>query len=239
MGSVLSGFGLREDWRRVLDALEDLVGVYGRVNRWISLGMDVKLRRDAVAGALVGSKIVLDAGCGDGIFTEIALEENNEIDVIMLDVLQAMLARAKQVSPAQTHPIQGVFEHLPLRMDAINTIIAAFAVRDSVDGEDAMRELTRALKRDGQLIVCDIAKPDNKLYAALIGFYWRFIAPILGLIAAGKKGIRVAAIMPTYRRWPRRAQLIAELRRWFEDVAVMDRLLGGAIIMRARRKREC
>ncbi|MDJ0270556.1 MAG: class I SAM-dependent methyltransferase [Aigarchaeota archaeon] len=233
----MSVFGLREDWRRVLDALEDLVGVYGRVNRWISLGMDVKLRRDAVAGALHGSKTVLDAGCGDGIFTEIALEENNELDVVMLDVLQAMLVRAKQVRPAQTHPVQGVFEHLPLRMDAIDTIIAAFAVRDSVDGETAMRELTRALKRDGRLIVCDIAKPDNRLYAALIGFYWRFIAPILGLIAASRKGIRVAAIILTYRRWPRRARLVAELRRWFEDVSVKDKLLGGAIIVRAGRKK--
>lgn len=224
--------GLEEEWGEVLEVLNRLSSVYDRVNRWISLGSDIRLRSEAVKGRLDGVRLVLDAGCGNGVFTRIALRENRDVEVVMLDALEEMLRIAKGVSQTNTHPIHGVFENLPLRDGIVDRILAGFSIRDATRGEEALRELSRVLKDDGEVLVSDILKPDNKLLRIIIGFYWLAIAPILGLLAVGRRGASVWIIWKTYRRWPRRGELVKTLGRFFREVEIRSRVFSGAFVGR-------
>jgi demethylmenaquinone methyltransferase/2-methoxy-6-polyprenyl-1,4-benzoquinol methylase len=94
----LPSYGLGSLWGRVEDALRSLTPVYDKVNRVISLGQDVKLRRLAAAKALKGNDLlVLDAGCGPGTMSKIILGSADCVkQIILVDALRGMLKRAKQ-----------------------------------------------------------------------------------------------------------------------------------------------
>ncbi|HID05099.1 MAG TPA: hypothetical protein EYP20_04765, partial [Aigarchaeota archaeon] len=68
------GFGLQQDWRQVINVLQEIAEDYNQVNKLLSLGNDLKLRRDAVKDNLSNMRRVLDLGCGNGVFTKIAYE---------------------------------------------------------------------------------------------------------------------------------------------------------------------
>ena len=227
--------GLGNDWERVLQALRELSQVYDRVNKWISLGSDVELRREAVRGRMDNARFVLDAGCGNGIFTTIALKENNTIEAVMLDPLEDMLKLAKNISRPNTHPVQGVFENIPFRDGVFDKILAGFAIRDAINGYEALKELSRVLKDDGEVLVSDIMKPDNILLRLAINIYWLLIAPILGVIAVGRRGAKVWIIWKTYRKWPSRRELMKTLGDFFQEVEIRSRLLSGAFVGRLSR----
>ena len=61
--------GLGADWGRVEETLAEISGSYDRINRFISLGFDLRLRERALS--LVGCDVngrALDAGSGPGTF---------------------------------------------------------------------------------------------------------------------------------------------------------------------------
>jgi len=226
--------GLGEEWGYVLKALTDVSEHYDRVNRWISFGMDVRLRRIAVAGRLTGSRWVLDAGCGTGMFARIALEENPFAEVVMLDPLPAMLRQAS--GALRGHFVQAVFEYLPFRPECFERVLLGFSLRDARDSEKATRELSTRLEHGGSLIICDISKPNDRLRAMLFRFYWLLVAPVLGFLASGRRGLTVSAIRKTYDKWPSNDVLAVQLGRFFASVEVHPKMMGGAVIMIASRK---
>ena len=226
--------GLFEDWREVIDVLESISGSYDKVNRWISLGSDVRLRREAVRNKLNNSKRILDLGSGNGIFTKITLMEKQDLEIVMLDFLISMLKQAKEINKQNTNAIQAVFEHMPFRNGVFDKVIAAFSLRDAVDGEKALEEVARVLRREGSLIVCDIMKPNNKVLQALVGFYWLCIAPLLALFATGLRGLKVWIIWKTYRRWPTINTYIITMKRYFRDYELRKKMLIGAFIAEFR-----
>ena len=56
--------GLEDGWGRVIDVLRDIIPVYDKVNRYISLGKDVEYRRNGVSGRVHPGDTILDAGSG-------------------------------------------------------------------------------------------------------------------------------------------------------------------------------
>ncbi|HID05458.1 MAG TPA: methyltransferase domain-containing protein, partial [Aigarchaeota archaeon] len=178
---------------------------------------------------------VLDLGCGNGVFTKIAYEENPEMEVVMVDILPEMLHYAKQVEKPKTNAVQALFENLPFRNGVFDAVITAFALRDAADGYKTLDEVDRILHRDGRFIVCDLIKPDNTLLEKLFGFYWLAVSPLLGIVAAGRKGAKVWVIWKTYRRWPKLSSFIEIIRSKFPRYELRRKMRFGVFVAVFRR----
>ncbi len=222
--------GLGEDWWRVIKALRNVSDFYRSLNSTISLGMDKSLRQSVVKGEIRDGPI-LDAGAGDGSLTEAIIEENPQVSrIVMLDFLEDMLRKSGLDG---IEKVVGVFEHLPFRENSFRILTTSFALRDSKDMAKALREFGRVLKKDGKFLLLDLGKPKNILARLLYGIYWRIFAPTLAVIRLGAKGRLAAEIYPTYRKLPTNDELRELLSRFFLDVRLRERFLGGVIIIKA------
>ena len=225
--------GLGEDWEEVLQTLRRISRYYRRLNTVVSLGLDSKLRRELVRGRIGEGEIVLDAGAGEGSLTEIILEENPGL-ALMLDPLLEMLSRSRLSS---VEKVVGVFESLPLRSASIDVAALSFSLRDSRDMERALTELSRILKEDGRLLVLDLGKPNKLLVDMLFKLYWKLIAPLIAFIRLGVKGVTISEIYRTYRRLPKNIQLIKLVEKFFKKVEWREKLMGGILIISAWKPR--
>lgn len=226
--------GLGKEWVEIIDTLSKISSYYKELNKIISLGKDVEIRREAVKSFLENPKMVLDLGAGDGSFSETVLNEYPSIDlVIMLDVLPEMLAKARKTPNIEK--VQAVFEYLPFRDCLFDHSLAAFSLRDAIDLEKALTEVNYVLRRSGKLIVVDLGKPDNLLKRCLISFYWMVIAPLHAFLRLGAKGLTSRKILKTLKSYPATSQLLQIYQRYFHQVELIEKFLGSAIILKAQK----
>jgi demethylmenaquinone methyltransferase/2-methoxy-6-polyprenyl-1,4-benzoquinol methylase len=229
--------GLGADWRRVEEALAEISGSYDRINRFVSLGFDLRLRERALS--LVGCDVngrVLDAGSGPGTFSHLALRSWLRVDVIAMEPLDVMASLSKRrIKSERFDVVRGVFEHMPFRSGTFDLVLTGFSIRDAIDLRAALSEIRRVIKQGGRYVICDIAKPDRPPFRFVVSAYWFLIAPILGFLAAGRRGLKVWDIYRTYRRWPVRRKLIGMLDEFFAVERSEVAMLGGALIASFRR----
>ncbi len=229
--------GLGADWSRVEEALARISGSYDRINRFVSLGFDLKLRERALE--LAGddcAERVLDAGSGPGTFSLLALRRWQLADLVAMDPLDVMASLSKRrIRSHRFDVVRGVFERMPFRSGAFGLVLTGFSIRDAIDLRAALSEIRRVLRYGGRYVICDIAKPDSPPLRFVVSAYWFLIAPILGLMAAGRRGLRVWDIYRTYRRWPVRRWLIGLLDEFFAVERSESAMADGALIASFRR----
>jgi len=231
----LPSYGLGSLWRRVEDALRGLIPVYDKVNRIISLGQDLKLRRLAVAKAIRGSGLlVLDAGCGPGTMSKIIDSTNCVKQIVLLDPLKEMLKQSKQrLGDNRSAFVQAVFEYLPFKDGVFDVVVSAFALRDAFNLTAALAELNRVVKTRGVVLILDLGKPDSKLLQAAIGVYWRILAPLLASAYIGKEGLLYRLLYHTYIKLPTNTHLKKMAEKLFGYVDLNEKMMGGVIILLA------
>jgi ubiquinone/menaquinone biosynthesis C-methylase UbiE len=229
----MEGLGLQKDWPKVVNSLRSISDIYERVNKIISFNTDMRLRAEALADVVMEGDRMLDLGCGPGVFSMVAEQIQPGLgDIVMIDILDEMLRRT--VSNGRTHLIQGVFEKIPLRDSSINTVIMGFALRDSHNLGEAVEEIHRVTHDNGgKLAIVDLGKPDDRIRHILIAIYWRIIAPVIAFIMLGRRGLEVSKIYTTYRHHPRTSILKNLLEKYFSNVRVREKMMGGAILINA------
>lgn len=100
-------------------------------------------------------EIILDAGCGTGVFTLDILSSGAE--VIGLDLSLPMLIRAKE--KAQGYPfktVAGDILRLPFREGFFDKAISVTALEFIEDGKGAVRELFRITRKGGSVVVATL-----------------------------------------------------------------------------------
>jgi ubiquinone/menaquinone biosynthesis C-methylase UbiE len=100
-------------------------------------------------------EIILDAGCGTGVFTVDILSLNWQ--VIGIDISLPMLMRAAQ--KARGYNFQTVLadmSHLPFSENVFDKVISVTALEFIEDGKGALRELFRVTKRGGCIVVATL-----------------------------------------------------------------------------------
>jgi demethylmenaquinone methyltransferase/2-methoxy-6-polyprenyl-1,4-benzoquinol methylase len=224
--------GLGKEWSDIVNSLLRISNYYRELNNAISFGTDIKVRREAVERSLKDPKTVLDLGAGDGSLTEIVLDKYPNIDLlIMLDVLPEMLLKAGKTPNIEK--VQGVFEHLPFRDSVFDYALAAFSLRDAMDLEGALNEISNVLRKAGKLIVVDLGKPNNPLKRHLINFYWTVIAPLHAFLRLGFKGLSSMKIKKTLKFYPTTSQLLHIYSRYFHQAVLVEKFMGSVIILEA------
>jgi demethylmenaquinone methyltransferase/2-methoxy-6-polyprenyl-1,4-benzoquinol methylase len=235
-----SGYGLKEDWDSVQKTLEEIIPVYDKTNRYISLGTDLKIRKRGIAllKEQIGKEnfVLLDLGCGTGKMTQLFAELSGSSDeVLLVDPILAMMRVARSRTRAQG--LLAVYENLPFRGNSVDAAMAGFSLRDARDLHGALDELHHSLTSGGLFLIVDLSKPDSKVKNALISVYWKVLAPFLAFVASGRAGLKFAALSRTYKRLPKTADYMKLFRdRGFSVVHSEFFMGGGASIILLRKK---
>jgi demethylmenaquinone methyltransferase/2-methoxy-6-polyprenyl-1,4-benzoquinol methylase len=129
-----------------------------------------RLRRDVVdiTGAAPHSK-VLDVATGTG--EQASAFAANGCDVIGLDISDAMLERARKKARAgNPHFVRGDATRLPYKDGEFDATCVSFALHEMPPTirEQTLREMVRATKAGGKVVVADYGLPTSALGAAVI-----------------------------------------------------------------------
>ena len=242
-------FGLKEDWDSVEETLQQIIPVYDRTNRFISLGTDLKVRRRGLSLLLqkaadngqMRSFSVLDLGSGPGKMTELlralvkSPDQSNIARTIMLDALCPMLKKARSRNP-ESEGILGVYESIPMKSQSIDVVVAGFAIRDAKNLLSALQDVSRVLRPGGLFLIVDLCKPNSRLNRAIIGSYWRTVAPLLAFIAAGRTGLKFGALSKTYHRLPTKSEFVNLFQKsGLESVEAEYSMFGGVCVLLLRK----
>jgi SAM-dependent methyltransferase len=95
------------------------------------------------------NKLVLDAGCGSGRFSEIALSLGGHL--IAVDFSSAVDAASKNLSGKNALIIQGDLAKLPIANSSIDFIYCIGVLQHTSNPEQIIQELLRCLKPGGEL----------------------------------------------------------------------------------------
>ncbi len=226
--------GLAEKWDHVIGVLEDIIPVYDRVNSYISLGKDSEYRTRGIRGRVNTGYKVLDAGSGFGNMSKTASSMYDNLSITLYDPLLPMLRQTSRELPVR-HKANGVFEHMPFQNEMFDTVLCGYSLRDAINLRVAISELYRVTKKGGCLVVVDLGKPDNSMIRAGVSFYLCAILPLLALVAGGRLGWKFATLYDTYKRWPHNKKLESLLLEKYSDVYIQKGMLGGAIMVAARK----
>jgi demethylmenaquinone methyltransferase / 2-methoxy-6-polyprenyl-1,4-benzoquinol methylase len=233
--SNAKGFGLKEDWCSVQESLREIIPVYDRTNRYISLGSDRKIRRqglDLLKEVLgdVPELSIVDLGSGTGKMTQLLGRTS-----VMVDALMPMMQVASERNP-NSEGLLAIFENLPFKEGSFQGAMAGFALRDARSLEQALSRISDSIQNGGFFLIVDLSKPDSRLKRGMIALYWWTLAPLIAFFVAGRLGLKFVALSTTYRRLPRNSEFVKLAQdAGFDLVASRFFMLGGASIVLLRK----
>ena len=190
---VMREFYRGEQERRsvLISAFDASARHYDRINASASLGSDTRYRANTLARTrLAAGMRVLDIGCGTGMMAKCAKAVVGPHGfVVGVDPSAAMLARAIENGRVDGGII-GIAERLPVRSDEFDLVTMTFALRHVADLVGAFREMGRALKPGGELLILEITKPSNRLTYHLLRTHLKFVVPTLARLVPGGRSAR-------------------------------------------------
>ncbi|HME18209.1 MAG TPA: methyltransferase domain-containing protein, partial [Nitrososphaerales archaeon] len=216
-------------WAYVVNSLQKIIPSYELASSRISLYNDRRMRAEVVAFAVRSGSLVLDLGSGPGTLSRVVAKAGG--DAVLLDVSRAMLDTAPFALK-----VQGAFEYLPFRSDAFDAVVSGFAVRDALDLGAALGQVRGVLKKGGRFAFCDLGKPGSAAKAVMIAAYLRTVPNVIGLLTAGRGGLRYGSLFDTYLLVLNNRELAAALSTRFGRVSVHETQLGGSIVAKCVRE---
>ncbi len=219
-------------WKEVIHTLRNIIPIYDKVNKIISLGKDQDFRLIGIRNGIFSGNLVLDAGSGFGNMSKLTLNEfENKINVVMYDPIFDMLKKSKTATDLSIQRYSGIFEFLPFKSNIFDAVMCGYSMRDSIYLEQAISEMQRILKKNGRLIIVDLGKPDNRIVRAGVSFYLRYVLGIMAFLVAGKEGFRFNTLYGTFQKWPQNEKLHELLSNKFSRIVFIKKFLGAAIII--------
>lgn len=169
---------------------------YDRANRVMSLGIDVRWRRRAVADLLshvpaARTAVGLDL-CAGTLDSTIAIHERfPTARLVAGDFVAPMLeaGRTKLVGAAGEHIETRVMDAhaLPLGDGECDAIFCAFGIRNLSDLARATAEQARVLRPGGKLVVLDFFRPHRLTTKVVHAVYNRGVLPWVGWAVTGDR----------------------------------------------------
>ena len=169
-----------------------IAGMYDRLNRVQSLGLDVFWRRRALArlaGEVPSPRTILDLATGTADFAIAAARHFPAARVTGVDLTQAMLdvGRRKVEAAGLAGRIsleEGEACALASADASVDVAICAFGFRNFPDRAMALREVARVLAPNGHLLVLELFRPRFRLLASSTAAW---MACVARLFASGAR----------------------------------------------------
>lgn len=173
--------------RSIGEMFSSIAPRYDFLNRLLSLGVDRRWRRLAIAETVpsAGGRF-LDVATGTA---DMALEivrqkgagasvAGVDLSVEMMRVGKEKCARAGQSRSVAFLRAPG--ECLPFRDGVFDSACVAFGIRNMADRERGLREMCRAVRPGGRVVVLEFSAPPGSVIGALYRFYFRNVLPRIG-----------------------------------------------------------
>lgn len=208
---------------------------YDLLNRLISLGIDQRWRRRAVAALEVprgGRVLDLATGTAD---LAISIARRTEAGSVvgldpsarMIEVGRSKLARAGL--EGRVSLVLGEAERLPFSDGAFDAVSIAFGIRNVADRAQGLSEMRRVLAPGGRLAVLELSEPAGGLLGSLARFHIRTVVPRLGAWLSGQREYRY--LQTSIAAFPRPAAFADTMRAaGFEVTAVQPFTFGVAVL---------
>jgi demethylmenaquinone methyltransferase/2-methoxy-6-polyprenyl-1,4-benzoquinol methylase len=160
---------------RVEEMFDRIAGRYDRMNRLLTLRLDVRWRKAAVREVTVPTgSTVLDLACGTGDFCNDLTHAGFE--VIGFDFSAGMLDNATTASPL----VRADVLRLPVPDASVDAITCGFALRNLVALDPFFVECARVLRPGGRLVLLDVGEPKSRLIRFGHSLYFRKVVPFIG-----------------------------------------------------------
>jgi demethylmenaquinone methyltransferase/2-methoxy-6-polyprenyl-1,4-benzoquinol methylase len=219
------------DKAEAVEAMFDrIAGRYDRLNRILTLRMDVRWRRISVRElALPGRATVLDIACGTGDFCR-ELDQRG-YDVVGTDFSAGMLANARTRAPL----VRGDALGLPIGDGALDGITCGFALRNFTALEPFLAECARTVRPGGRIALLDVSEPESGLVRFGHALWFRKVVPFVGGLLSDRQAYRYLPESTAYL--PPTDALLAMVRdAGFDDVQRRTFFFGTAQLITGTRR---
>jgi demethylmenaquinone methyltransferase/2-methoxy-6-polyprenyl-1,4-benzoquinol methylase len=183
--------GALRDPGEIESMFDQIVGRYDLMNRLMSVGMDIRWRREAARAAIAdGAARVLDLATGTG---DLALELAHQGVplVVGADFSSEMLRAAgrKVADRHETHVrlARGDAMHLPFADGTFDAVTVAFGLRNMPDYSGAVVEMTRVLAPGGRLVILEMTPLQRPLLNRAASLYCDRLIPFVGGLISGSR----------------------------------------------------
>jgi demethylmenaquinone methyltransferase/2-methoxy-6-polyprenyl-1,4-benzoquinol methylase len=195
-----------DDKAEAVEAMFDrIAGRYDRLNRILTLRMDVRWRRISVRDLdLPGRATVLDIACGTGDFCR-ELDQRGYA-VVGTDFSAGMLANARTRAPL----VRGDALGLPIADEALDGITCGFALRNFTALEPFLAECARTVRSGGRLALLDVSEPESRLVRFGHALWFRKVVPFVGGLLSDRAAYRYLPESTAYL--PPTPELLAMVR---------------------------
>ena len=175
--------------QKVKKLFNSITSNYDILNRLMSAHQDVRWRRIMVENLPKNAEDLLDVATGTGDVALEAVKQFPRLRVTGIDLATNMLKAAKVKiklveSINNINLLGGNTLRLPFNQALFNAVTIAFGLRNVKDHKAALDEMYRVLKPDGKLIILEMSFSPNRFLSPLIGLYFNFVLPMLGLLIA-------------------------------------------------------
>ncbi|WP_347373039.1 bifunctional demethylmenaquinone methyltransferase/2-methoxy-6-polyprenyl-1,4-benzoquinol methylase UbiE [Aequorivita sp. Q41] len=212
---------------------------YDGLNRFISLGSDIKWRKKVIKMvADKNPKTILDIATGTGDLAIQFAENTTAEKIVGLDLSEGMLsvARKKILGKAIAEKIEFVqadSEALPFENDTFDAITVSFGIRNFENLEKGLSEIFRVLKKGGVFVVLETSVPTKFPFKQGYYFYSKAILPLVGKVFSKDK-VAYTYLSESASVFPHGEKLNNIFRKiGFNEVINKPQTLGVATIYKA------
>jgi demethylmenaquinone methyltransferase/2-methoxy-6-polyprenyl-1,4-benzoquinol methylase len=180
-------YRLTERNRSIGEMFSSIAPRYDFLNRLLSLGVDRRWRRLAVAETVpsTGGRF-LDVATGTAdMALEILRQKGAGASVAGVDLSVEMMRLGREKCGRAGPSLRIAFfrapgESLPFRDGAFDSACVAFGIRNVADRGRGLREMCRVVRPGGRVVVLEFSTPTGTVFGTLYRFYFRSVLPRIG-----------------------------------------------------------
>ncbi|MGM0642268.1 MAG: bifunctional demethylmenaquinone methyltransferase/2-methoxy-6-polyprenyl-1,4-benzoquinol methylase UbiE [Thermodesulfobacteriota bacterium] len=168
---------------------------YDFLNRLLSLGQDIRWRKEMVAaGDVENGSSFLDAACGTcDVALEIRKRKKTACRITGMDFsLKMLFSGKKKISPATpentVNLVAGDALMPPFKPETFDAVFIAFGIRNIMNREKAMKNFRSCLKKNGRLVVLELSTPGAPILKGLYFTYFKRLLPLIGRFFSKDRG---------------------------------------------------
>jgi demethylmenaquinone methyltransferase / 2-methoxy-6-polyprenyl-1,4-benzoquinol methylase len=224
--STAAARGVLEE-QQVRAMFDRIAGVYDRMNRVMTAGLDARWRaRAADLAALGAGGKGLDVACGTGdLSIELASRVGDRGEVVGCDFSERMLELARLKAPAVRFEQANALD-LPYADAEFDAATVGFGARNFADLERGLAEMARVVRPGGRVVVLEITTPQRPPLSWFYRVWFDQVVPVLGRLTG--QADAYTYLPSSVRRFPGPPELAALMAG--VGLARIRWLLTGGII---------